>query len=271
MKNNGHIYTAHKCISFRKDGPQQVPLYLLSSLRQINKYVCVLLFWPLLMWFNTCLNFLMFRASELAPLNCPFQGGTVFILTETATIRTNRKLLNHATPGRLFLRLASIFQTRPEPGVHCELLVFGAGADTAGEQRPRHAQRHLQQQRHCPPGARGRGCHQALQKGQSWNWGGRGHAKPRGVTPRQEIYVKICSLTPQGRRQASRSRPRPDKRQLWWSSCLQPQIFSHLLLLLLVLLPPRRLYSAGNHQGRRTAEAAKVFALCSQVTVQIVV
>lgn len=63
-----------------------------------------------------------------------------------------------------------LFQKGPEPRVHCELLVFGLGANQAGEQRPRHAQRHLQQQRHCPSGTRGRGCHQTLQKGQSWNW-----------------------------------------------------------------------------------------------------
>lgn len=63
-----------------------------------------------------------------------------------------------------------LFQKGPESHVHCELLVFGLGADQAGEPRPRHPQRHLQQQRHCPSGTRGRGCHQTFQKGQSRNW-----------------------------------------------------------------------------------------------------
>lgn len=128
------------------------------------------------------------------------------------------------TPQPTAVASSSLFQTGPEPRVHCELLVFGAGADAAREQRPRHAQRHLQQQRHCPAGARGRGCHQALQKGQSRNGGGRGHAECRALTPRQEIYGKICSAAPRGCRQASRLRPRS------WSGRLTPQIFSHLLL-----------------------------------------
>lgn len=62
-----------------------------------------------------------------------------------------------------------LFQKGPESGVHRELLVFGSGADQAGEQRPRHPQRNLQQQCHCPVGARGRGCHQTFQKGQNQN------------------------------------------------------------------------------------------------------
>lgn len=68
-----------------------------------------------------------------------------------------------------------LLQKGPKSPVHCELLVFGLGPDQAGEQRPRHSQRHLQQQRHCPSGARGRGCHQTFQKGQNRNEMDEGH------------------------------------------------------------------------------------------------
>lgn len=80
------------------------------------------------------------------------------------------------------------FQKGPESDVHRELLVFGPGADQAGEQRPRHSQRHLQQQRHCPAGARGRGCHQTFQKGQNL------HCRAtRWPFPTHEVTPLICS------------------------------------------------------------------------------
>lgn len=63
----------------------------------------------------------------------------------------------------------SLFQERSKSPLHCELLVFGLGSNPTREQRPRHTQRHLQQQRHCPFGARGWRCHQTFQKGQNQN------------------------------------------------------------------------------------------------------
>lgn len=57
-------------------------------------------------------------------------------------------------------------QERPEPAVSGQLLVPAAEPGETGEQGPRHAERHLPQQRHHEVHADQRGLHAAAEEGE---------------------------------------------------------------------------------------------------------
>lgn len=63
--------------------------------------------------------------------------------------------------------LSRCVQERPEPAVPCQLLVPAAEPGEEREQGPRHAERHLPQQRHHEVHADQRGLHPAAKEGEA--------------------------------------------------------------------------------------------------------